>query len=42
MLAFEGVEGGGVAGAGDEEGVVGEAGDGDEAAVASMESRKDL
>jgi hypothetical protein len=32
VLAFEDVEGGGVAGAGDEEGVGGEAGDGDEAA----------
>ena len=30
VLVFEGVEGGGVASAGDEEGVVGEAGDGDE------------
>ena len=30
MLVFEGVEGRGVAGGGDEEGVVGEAGDGDE------------
>jgi len=33
VLAFEDVEGGGVAGAGDEEGVVCEAGDGDEAAA---------
>jgi hypothetical protein len=32
VLVFEEVEGGGVAGAGDVEGVVGEAGDGDEAA----------
>ena len=32
MLDFEDVEGGGVAGAGDEEGVAAEAGDGDEAA----------
>jgi hypothetical protein len=32
VLAFEDVEGGGVAGAGDEEGVAGEAGEGDEAA----------
>ncbi len=30
VLVFEGVEGGGVAGAGDGEGVAGEAGDGDE------------